>query len=444
MNIVLENSEFQSENTTILIVDDCPNDLKLVVEILEAYGFNIVISKDGESCLIEAKKNNPDIIFLDTLMPEIDGIRTCERLKANPETRDIPVILMIALSNTEDQITGFKVGAVDYITKPIKVDEVLARVKLYIQQQHLTQKLRHKNLLLQAEIKQRIATEAKLKETLEQLQNVQKQIIPQQKLACLGDFTSSFAHELCNPLNFVQNFAQLSLELVDELMEELEQEINSIDAEKFDYIQELITDIKHNTDGIYQHSKRAERIIKTMVQYTEVDGREFEAINLNIILNNSLQLTAQNWKQQNFQIPVNTNYDRSIQKIELVSADIIQAFMNIFDNAYYALKLKLEQQESNNQDFTPILSIKTQNLQEKVEICIYDNGIGIDPVIQGKIFDPFITTKPSGEGIGLGLSLAYKIIVGQHHGNIKVNTELGNYTEFIVEIPVASYNQNSH
>ncbi|MDJ0554909.1 MAG: hybrid sensor histidine kinase/response regulator [Microcoleaceae cyanobacterium MO_207.B10] len=438
MKIVLNNSDNQNQKNSILIVDDNPINMKLAVSILEGHGYNILIATDGQTCLTQSKYHSPDIILMDVLMPGIDGFETCKFLKEDPETRDIPVIFMTALSNIEDKMTGFQVGGVDYVTKPIKIDEVLARVKVHIQLRNLTKRLRHKNVVLQEEINQRIAAETMLKQTLKQLQTTQKQMIAQEKLASLGALTSGIAHELCNPLNFVQNFALLSVDLIEELMEELEGKTNNIQPDTFDDIKEIISDIKHNANGIYQHSKRAERIIQNMVRHSKIDMSEFQPSNLNIILRESLDLVTANWKQKNFQITVNTNYEDSIHQIYLVYADITQALMNIFDNAYCALKVKLEQQELNNQDFTPTLSVKTRNLEEKVEICIYDNGTGIDPKIQDKIFDPFITTKPPGEGIGLGLSLAYDIIVRQHQGNITVNTKLENYTEFIIEIPLES------
>ena len=154
MNIVPDKSESISKKSTILIVDDNQNNVKLAAKLLETYGFNILISTDGENCLKQAIENNLDIILLDVLMPGIDGFETCQRLKANPETTDIPVIFMTALSDTEDKTKGFDVGAVDYVTKPIKIDEVLARVKVHIQLRNLTEKLTQKNLLLQAEINQ--------------------------------------------------------------------------------------------------------------------------------------------------------------------------------------------------------------------------------------------------------------------------------------------------
>ncbi|NES06022.1 MAG: response regulator, partial [Okeania sp. SIO2F4] len=357
-------------------------------------------------------------------------------LKANPETRDIPVIFMTALSDTEDKITGFEVGAVDYVTKPIKINEVLARVKVHIQLRQLTKTLKKQNSLLQEEIKQRIIAEAKLKEALQDLQVAQKEIIAQEKLAYLGTLTSGIAHELCNPLNFVQNFAQLSSELLDEFMEDLTLETNKIESEKFENFTEIFNELKHNADGIYQHSKRAERIIRMMVKHTRLDSSKLQFSNLNNILTESLQFAGHSlWEKQDFPIKIHTNYDESIGEIFVSSSDIIQAFMNMFDNSYCALKTKLEQQESSNQDFTPTLSVQTCNLGEKVEIRIYDNGIGINSKIRDKIFDPFLTTKPPGEGIGLGLSLTYEIIVGQHHGSIQVKTKLGEYSEFIIEIP---------
>ncbi|MGD1809511.1 hybrid sensor histidine kinase/response regulator [Dapis sp. BLCC M126] len=431
------NSKTETLNSTILIVDDNPINMKLAVSVLESYNFNILVSLNGENCLKQARENSPDIILLDVLMPGIDGFETCKRLKADPETRDIPVIFMTALSDTEDKITGFELGAVDYVTKPIKIDEVLARVKVHIQLRKLTKKLKDKNVLLQEEIQQKIITEAKLQETLKELQVAQKEIIAKEKLAYLGTLTSGIAHELCNPLNFVQNFAQLSSELLDEFMEDLTLENKKIEAEKFENFTEIINDLKHNTEGIYQHSKRAERIIRMMVKHARLDSSQLQSSNLNKILTESLQFAGKSlWEKDEFPLKINTNYDDSIGAVLVSYSDLIQAFINMFDNSYYALKAKLEQQESINQDFTPTLFIKTCNLGEKVETRIYDNGIGINSKIREKIFDPFLTTKPPGEGIGLGLSLTYEIIVGQYNGSIQVETKLGEYSEFIIEIPV--------
>ena len=366
MNRVNNNSQTAALNSTILIVDDNPINMKLAVSVLESYNFNILVSMNGKSCLKQAIDNSPDIILLDVLMPGIDGFETCKRLKANPKTRDIPVIFMTALSDTKDKITGFEVGAVDYVTKPIKIDEVLARVKVHIQLRKLTKKLNTKNVLLQAEIQQRIIAEGKLKQTLQKLQVAQKEIIAKEKLAYLGTLTSGIAHELCNPLNFVQNFAQLSSELLDEFMEDLTVETNKIEAEKFEDFTEIINELKHNTDGIYQHSKRAERIIRMMVKHTRLDSSKLQFSNLNKILTESLQFAGHTlWEKPDFPIKINTNYDESIGEIFVSYSDIIQAFMNMFDNSYYALKTKLEQ-ESNNQDFTPTLSVQTCNLGEKV------------------------------------------------------------------------------
>ncbi len=436
MNRVENKSKTEAPNNTILIVDDNPINMKLAVSVLQSYNFNILVSMNGESCLKQARENSPDIILLDVLMPGIDGFETCKRLKANPKTKDIPVIFMTALSDTEDKITGFEMGAVDYVTKPIKIDEVLARVKVHIQLRQLTKTLKKKNVLLQEEIKQRIIAETKLKEALQELQAAQKEIIAKEKLAYLGTLTSGIAHELCNPLNFVQNFAQLSSELLDEFMEDLTLETKKIESEKFENFTEIINDLKHNVDGIYQHSKRAERIIRMMVKHTRLDSSKLQFSNLNNILTESLQFAGQSlWEKQDFPIKIHTNYDESIGKIFVSYSDLIQAFINMFDNSYYALKTKLEQQESIDRDFTPTLSVQTCNLGEKVEIRIYDNGIGINAKIRDKIFDPFRTTKPPGEGIGLGLSLTYEILVGQHHGSIQVKSKLEEYSEFIIEIP---------
>lgn len=276
--------------------------------------------------------------------------------------------------------------------------------------------------------------EAKVEARTKELKAAQQQIIVQEKLASLGTLTAGIAHELRNPLNFVTNYAIDSGELVEELVEILKQQQDQLDAEDLDYLMEITTDLKDNSMAIKTHGYRAESIIKSMMQHAQTSSSKSQFSDLNELLEQATQLAYQNIraKYPNFNVNIETDYDRSIGHIELFPSDINRALINLIDNACYALR---DRQTAPGESFTPTLSLQTLNGKDSVEIQICDNGIGIAPEMEAKIFNPFYTTKPTGEGTGLGLSLTHDVIVGQHRGTIKLATKLGNYTKFTIVLP---------
>mgnify|MGYP002776989672 CR=1 FL=1 len=273
-----------------------------------------------------------------------------------------------------------------------------------------------------------------------ELKAAQKQIIAQEKLASLGILTAGVAHELKNPLNFVNNFAELSVELAEELLAEIENQGETLDANTLNYTKQTLTDIKENAALIQQHGQRADRIIHNMMQHARTDSDTPQPTNLNALLDQAVLLAYHSKRSKNncFNVTIYKDYDDSIGQLNLVSADLNRAFINIIDNACYAIEAKQKnfqaQMDNQGEIFTPTLWIKTQNKGEIVEIRIRDNGIGIAPDLIDKIFHPFFTTKPAGEGTGLGLSLTYDIIVGHPGGTLNVESILGEYTEFIITL----------
>lgn len=273
-----------------------------------------------------------------------------------------------------------------------------------------------------------------LKQTLQQLKSAQKQMIAQEKLASLGSLAAGIAHEIRNPLNFVNNFAGISVELSQELIEEIENQAKNLDPEDIEYINETINDLKDSVADIHQHGKRIEGIVESMLMLSQNETGQREMIDINDLIREALQLAfhSQCAQDNSFTIDIQSDYDESIGTIELVARDVSRAFLNIIKNSFYAVHAN---KKERGEEFTPILAIKTVNLGDRAKIGIRDNGEGIPEDILDKIFNPFFTTKPPGEGTGLGLSLTYETIVGQHQGEIKVESSVGEYTEFIVVLP---------
>lgn len=385
-------------NQLILIVDDNPTNLKILSQTLTSAGFQLAIATNGEEALEEVMEELPELILLDVKMPKIDGFETCRRLKANPKAQDIPIIFMTALSDTIDKVKGLSLGAVDYITKPFDEQDVLARVRVHLR-----------------------------------LRAAQKQIIAQEKLASLGTITAGVAHELRNPLNFVINYAQSSIDSLNELFLNIQENPQLEPQNILNHLQEVIRD----SQAIYEHGERAGRIIESMMQLARSEPGEYQCINLNDLLPQALKLAYHSFRSKHLQflMTIHTQFDSNLEPIEAIVSDLHRAFINIIDNSCYALYLKFLEERNQNTHFSPTLSLTTKNQESYIEIKIHDNGIGIQPDTIANVFTPFFTTKPPGQGMGLGLSLTHDIIVLQHGGSIQLDTKWKQYTEFTLTLP---------
>ncbi|MEC4813938.1 MAG: AAA family ATPase [Scytonema sp. PMC 1069.18] len=284
-----------------------------------------------------------------------------------------------------------------------------------------------------------------LANTLEKLKTTQAQIIAQEKLASLGALTAGIAHEIKNPLNFVNNFAELSVELTQELREEIENQKDLLNQENVEEIEDILNTLSQNAQKINEHGKRADNIVRGMLMHSRGQTSETrQSTDINAVLEEATTLAYHGMraKDSTFSITIETDCDLNLGRINIVPQSISRALINVINNACYATykKKKRLQAEPGNQgeEFSPTLSISTRNIGEAVEIHIRDNGEGIPQEALDKLFVPFFTTKPPGEGTGLGLSITHDIIVQQHQGNIRVETEMGKYTEFIIILPIAS------
>jgi signal transduction histidine kinase/ligand-binding sensor domain-containing protein len=267
----------------------------------------------------------------------------------------------------------------------------------------------------------------KLAETHEALKATQAQLIHSEKMASLGSLTAGIAHEIQNPLNFVNNFSEVNTDLINELQTELQ---SGSSAEALD----ISNFIKENQEKIYHHGKRAEAIVKGMLQHSRTSAGVKEPTNINSVCDEYLRLSYHGLKakDKNFNADFKTSFDESIGQINVVGQDISRVMLNLFNNAFYAVN---EKRKNAGENYKPMVIVQTKKLNHTVEIRVSDNGSGIPQNIVDKIFQPFFTTKPTGEGTGLGLSLSYDIIKA-HGGEIQVETKEGEGSEFIIRLPV--------
>jgi two-component system, NtrC family, sensor kinase len=272
-----------------------------------------------------------------------------------------------------------------------------------------------------------------LSESLEELRTAQDRLIQTEKLASLGQLTAGIAHEIKNPLNFVNNFSGLSVEMIEELQGALT-DVKTDDKTRGE-ITDLMDTLKGNLEKISQHGKRADSIVKNMLLHSREGSGEHRPVEINSIVEESLNLAYHGARaeKQGFNITLERSFDPAAGEVDLYPQEITRVLLNLISNGFYAATKRKNQVSNGN--FEPVLAAATKNLGDRVEIRIRDNGTGIPPDVKEKMFNPFFTTKPAGEGTGLGLSISHDIVVKQHGGSIAVDTEPGEFTEFKIVLP---------
>ena len=273
------------------------------------------------------------------------------------------------------------------------------------------------------------AAKQQVEKTLTDLKQAQTQLVQSEKMASLGELTAGIAHEIQNPLNFVNNFSEVSKELLDEMKTELETG-NTEDAKG------IADDVIKNLEKINHHGKRADAIVKSMLQHSRSSSGKMEPTDINLLADEYLRLVYHGLraKDKSFNAKFETAFDDNIGKVSIISQDIGRVLVNLINNAFYAVGER-KKQESNG--YEPTVEVLTRKIDDKIEIKVKDNGNGIPQKVLDKIFQPFFTTKPTGQGTGLGLSLAYDIVTKGHNGELKVETKEGEGSEFIIQLPVS-------
>jgi two-component system NtrC family sensor kinase len=275
-----------------------------------------------------------------------------------------------------------------------------------------------------------------LSQSLDELRTAQDRLVQTEKLASLGQLTAGIAHEIKNPLNFVNNFSALSAELVGELDETLA--CVALDSKTRLDVGELTQTLKSNLEKVVQHGKRADSIVKNMLLHSREGSGEHRSADINALVEESLNLAYHGARAEksDFNVTLNRDLDPDAGAVELYPQEITRALLNLISNGFYAATKR--KSEAADETFEPVLSAATKNRGKTVEIRIRDNGTGIPLEVKEKMFNPFFTTKPAGEGTGLGLSMSHDIIVKQHGGSIDVETEPGLFTEFRIVLPRTS------
>lgn len=406
-------------NYTVLIIDDNPNNLGVALSALEGFGATVLVSRSGESGLQRAAFAQPNIILLDVLMPDIDGFETCRRLKANPQTEPIPVIFMTALTSNNDKVKGLEVGAVDYITKPIYMDELLARVKVHLQIYALNQTLQAQNNQLKAEIAQRISTEKTLTETIDQLQNAQHQLIESEKMAALGNLVAGVAHEISTPIG-------TSITAASTLADETQTFLKAVEQGqvKRSVLSRYIHVAQSSSKLVLSNLHRAGDLVRSFklvaVDQSHQEQREFNVKGYLQEVVNSLRPQLKNSKHQLLLTGddslVLTSYPGLLAQIvtNLVTNSLIHAY----------------------QPSEPgLMQVDIQKAPDGIQLIYSDNGCGISPEKQRKIFEPFYTTARDRGGTGLGLHIVYNLVTQSFCGNIKVDSKVGEGTKFLISLP---------
>jgi signal transduction histidine kinase len=404
----------------ILVVDDNPVNRSMLSEHVTHLGHAVAAAENGRVALERLRAEPYDLVLMDVLMPEVNGFETLRAMRTDERLRQIPVIMISGLGELDSIVQGIEEGAEDYLSKPFDPVILRARIGASLEKKRLR------------DAERRRAEE--LERALQQLKAAQDQLVEQQKLASLGSLTAGIAHEIRNPLNFVTNFAQLAVELVDELRGALTGQAGRLDPAILADVEDLLGHLKQNVGKIHEHGRRADAIVRGMLLHARGQAGERVETDLNALVAEYVNLAYHGMRGQDatFQVALVTEYDRALPKLEVSPQDLARVFLNLAQNAFYAAHQK---RRHAGPGFAPRVTVRTRDLPDAAEVRVRDNGDGIPAGVLDRIFTPFFTTKPAGAGTGLGLSISYDIVVQMHKGSLRVESQEGEYAEFIVTLP---------
>ena len=421
----------------ILVVDDTPANLQVMAEVLTAAGYTVAAVTSGKRALSRLQTYVPDLILLDIQMPEIDGFEVCRQIKGNPDTASVPIIFITALSDIESITKGFSLGAVDYINKPFQELELLARVKTHVELQTFAQQLEEKVA----------ARTAELQVAVEELQQSKLTLIQHEKMSALGNLVAGVAHEINNPIGFLKGSIRNMQDYVSDLFAHLEtyqrhhpptgpvQE----SAEDID-LAFLLEDLPKLLTSMQGATERITDISTSLRKFSRADTDYKVSANLHEGLDSTLLILKYRLKANEHRpaIEVIRQYG-DLPDIDCFPGQLNQVFMNILANAIDIFDEAADRVAGSDlKDNSPNIVVKTALTADfsAVEVRIRDNGKGMKQVVKAKIFDHLFTTKGVGKGTGLGLAIAQQIVVEAHGGKLEVRSELGQGTEFCIQLPL--------
>ncbi len=341
----------------------------------------------------------------------------------------------VPLKQLERCMASITRGELAVAMPPTGVSEIVAMTgTLGMLRDSLIERDRLERERQRAELEIRAARDA-AELALHELKATQANLIQAEKMASLGQLTAGIAHEIKNPLNFANNFASLSIGLLDELKTAAAAAFEALDPHQRHEVDEVTEMLTGNLERIVEHGRRADRIVRSMLAHSRSGGGDRQSVDLNALVEESLNLAYHGARahDQDFNIAMDRQYGADIAPLELAPQDMTRVFLNLFGNGFHAANQRWR--KMNDGTFRPVLTVTTCDLGKAVEVRVRDNGCGIPDEIKDKLFQPFFTTKPPGEGTGLGLSISYEIVTKEHGGTIKVASEVGAFTEFIVSLP---------
>lgn len=416
-----------AKKMSILIVDDTPANLGLLSDMLKVAGYGVRPAPNGRLALQAAQNLPPDLILLDINMPEMNGFEVCRKLKDDDQLKSIPVLFISALTDIEDKVKAFKAGGVDYITKPLHAEEVLARVETHLKIKRYQMELMEKSVVLQ--------------KTVDELTAAQSKLVQSEKMASLGVLTAGIAHEINNPINFIKTSAlalDRDMEDVRRLLNAYEACIQSCaDATAKEQIAAIKSEIdydmlSHELPGLIDHItmgvERTEEIVNSLRTYARADEGQKTWIGLGELIDTALVLQKNRYKKV---VAVKTDYG-GLPKVAAQPGRLLQVFNNVIGNAIDAVT-------GDVQNAAPLIEIRTRIEEHHgvkfAVMQVMDNGPGIHDDIIDKVFDPFFTTKKIGKGVGLGMSISYGI-VRDHNGHIDIASGDGRGTTVSIFLPI--------
>ncbi len=420
----MNSYQAHTSQKNILVVDDTPDNLRLLSAMLTGQGYEVRKALNGKLALSACQMLLPDLILLDISMPGMDGYEVCQQLKASDRTRHVPVIFISALDHVLDKVRAFETGGVDYITKPFQAAEVISRIENHLNLRRLQTKLQENNL--------------QLSQAMEDLQTAQLQLIQNEKMIALGQLVAGIAHEINNPISFIYGNLKYTSQYVKDLVAIIQiyqQEIPHPTVKIQQIIEEVdlnfvMNDVQSLVDAMNRGVDRIRGVVLSLQNFSRSDEAQLKQVDIHEGIDNTLVMLQHRLVTNKTRPAIEIYKDYHSSVVTCYPSQLNQVFMHLLNNAIDAL-------EGEQTTSHPQIRISTEMTANKtVKISVADNGKGIESQVISRIFDPFFTTKPVGQGTGLGLSISYQIIVQKHQGKLMCYSLPGYGAEFIIEIPL--------